>query len=179
MVKTSNLAGLAEQIKDRTEADRALIEDQTSKLLEQHAQSFRQLSSGALISTRSVIESETAKLEKALTGLAATIDKQSAALANSTGSLKKQTDAQGQKLEAEIEAQTKRLLWLMRWPLLGTLAVCLLVCLGTWGYWKLAKPWSVEQMGAGAYEVMKGDGWSLCNVGTQKQPISRPCRPAN
>ena len=176
MGKTSNLTGLAEQIKDRTEADRALIEDQTSKLLEQHAQSLRQLSSAALTSTRSVIESETAKLGKALSGLAATIDKQSTALANSTGSLKKQADAQGQKLEAEIEAQTKRLLWLMRWPLLGTLAVCLLTCAGTWGYWTLAKPYSLQQMNSGSYQVMNGDGWTMCSLGTAQQPINRPCR---
>ncbi len=174
MATISNLASLAEQIKARTEADRALIEDQTLRLLEQHAQSLRQLSSAALTSTTSAIESETAKLTEALTGLAGTIDRQSAALAKSTGSLKKQTDAQVQKLEAEIAAQTKRLLWLMRWPVLVTLGLCLAICAGTWGYWMLAKPYSVEQMNSGRYEVMKeGDGWTMCTLADGR----RPCRP--
>ena len=110
----------------------------------------------------------------ALTGLAATIDKQSATVAKSTGRLKSQTDAQVQNLEAE----TKRLVWLMRWPIVGTIVVCLAICGLTWAYWKLAEPWTTERTSAGTYQILKGN-WTMCNVGTAKQPINQPCRQAN
>lgn len=76
-------------------------------------------------------------------------------------------------LENEIKEQTKRLLWLMRWPILGTLAVCLVICGLTWGYWKLATPWNIEQMNSGKFRVMPGT-WVTCTLGDgTKAPCQR------
>lgn len=72
-------------------------------------------------------------------------------------------------LEAEIKEQTKRLIWLMRWPVLGTLALCLVICLLTWGYWAVASPIETVIAPDGKpWEMVKGGGWQLCQ--------GRPCR---
>lgn len=90
-------------------------------------------------------------------------------LSQAQTAIKTQRDA----LEAEIVEQTKRLTWLMRWPILGTLAVCLVICGLTWGYWKLATPWNIEQMNSGKFRVMPGT-WVTCTLGDgTKAPCQR------
>lgn len=156
MSKTGNAAQLSELIQQRTERDRQQTEAQTSEQLSLHAQSLTQLSNAALDTTKSVIESR------------------HKAMAASLNSTKKQIEAQQQTLQDEIEKQTKRLLWLLKMPvlaaILAALAVCLVLCLGTWAYWRLAAPYKTVTTDSGhTWQVMNGDGWRMCQ--------GQPCRP--
>ena len=170
MGKTGNVAQLSSLLAEKTAQDRQQIEEQTSEQLRLHAESLKRLSSDALSTTRSAIEQQQQALAASLSALQKQIEAQRQALA-------KATKGQHQALTDEIEAQTKRLLWLMKWPILGTLAVCLVICGLTWGYWTLAKPYGLEVMGDGrTYQVMKGDGWTLCTLGQPPFAINRPCR---
>lgn len=152
MSKAGNVMQLSSLLQAKTEADRAQIEQQTRQQLEQHAESLEKLSAEGLNTTKSVIDSRT----KAMTA--------------SLNTSKKQIEEQHRALSEEIEKQTKRLLWLMKWPILGTLAVCLALCGLTWAYWRLAAPYKTVTTESGhTWQVMKGEGWRMCD--------KQPCRP--
>lgn len=203
MASSSNLASLSEQIRAQTERDRELIEQQTQTLLDQHAQTLRQLSAAALNTTRAAIESQAGTLDsmtaevqqqtgktlealaEALTQISETLNGRKTEKGKPQGGILpalKQTElatrtatrAQAGELEAAIKAQTIKLLWLMKWPLLGTVAVCLTICLLTWAYWGMASPWETMQMRNGEYQVIKGNDWTICALANGNK---LPCRP--
>lgn len=185
MASSSNLASLSEQIRAQTERDRELIEQQTQALLDQHAQTLRLLSDAALSTTRAAIDSQAGKTLEALTQIGETLNGRKTEKGKLQGGILpalKQTElatrtatrAQAGELEAAIKAQTTRLLWLMKWPLLGTVAVCLIICLLTWTYWAMASPWETVQMRNGEYQVMKGNDWTICALANGNK---LPCRP--
>ena len=114
MANGSTGQSLKERLQAKLDEDAQQIEALTSASLKQLESDLQQLSSDALSTTRGVIRKEIGSLKSELSGLAQGLHEQSEAI------------------KGEIEANTKRLIWLMRWPLLLLGASCLLAVGGSW-----------------------------------------------
>lgn len=107
---------LKERLQAKLDADAQQIEALTSASLKQLESDLQQLSSAALSTTRDAIRKEIGGLKSELSSLAQGLHEQR------------------QALQDEISANTTRLIWLMRWPLLLLAAICLLAVGGSWGW---------------------------------------------
>jgi len=148
----SKISHLAERLQSQIQQEQEAIESQTSDALAKHAESLKKLSSDALNTTKSAIKSESDLLVK------------------SVASVRTQAEAHIEKLP--------QMLWIaMLWPLLLTIALCMLAVIGTWIYLPTAlfsaqtETWKLN--GGRTATVIISHDWTICTDNNKQQ---RPCR---
>ena len=107
---------MKERLQAKLDEDAQQIEALTSASLTQLESDLQQLCSDALSTTRGVIRKEIGSLKSELSSLAQGLHEQR------------------QALQDEISANTTRLIWLMRLPLLLLGVICLLAVGGSWAW---------------------------------------------
>lgn len=157
MPRDSTVLSLSERIQAKIEQDRQSLDSQTQSALRKHAESLSELSAEGLSTTQADIQ----KAGKAIR----------AVLVEQHRQIKQQSQSTTSQVTEALEAATKRLRWALLWPLLSTAALCLLICLATWLYWKATVPWEIVKMGNGLNYLVMKDDWQTCNT-----PAPRPCR---
>lgn len=148
----TSIGQLGERLRSQIQQDQEAIERQTRDALMKHAESLKRLSSDALNTTRSAIKSESDLLAKSLAGV------------------RKQAEAHIAKLP--------QMIWIaMLWPLLLTVALCMLAVIGTWIYLPTAlfgaktETWKLN--GGKTATVIISQGWTVCTDNNNRQ---LPCR---
>ena len=147
----SKISHLSERLKSQIQQEQEAIESQTRDALRQHAESLKKLSADALTTTKSAIKSESDLLLTSITSV--------------------RTQA-----EAHVSKLTHKLWIAMLWPIVTTVAVCMLIVLLTWIWLPDAlfsaktETWTLN--GGKKATVIISQDWTVCtNNGRQY-----PCR---
>lgn len=143
---------MGERLKSQIEQDQKAIEDQTQAALTAHASALKKLSSDALNTTKSAIQSESKTLLQSI------------------------EDAQ-LLTSGQAERLRRLSLTLTLWPILATAAACLLMIGLTWLYLPTelftAKTETWTLGGGKQATVIISQDWTICR---DQQQTPRPCK---
>lgn len=153
----NNSPSLSERLAKKKAEDRQAFEEQTQRVLSEHASSLQQLSNDALVTTKSAINNRSQQIDRELQ--------------NQRDAITEQTD---ELIDHQIRA-ARQLKWALKLPLITLVIVCLVSFSSIWVWWEIQKPWTVAPFDDGqTYQVLE-PGWGTCSVNGQE----RPCRPVS
>ena len=88
--------------------------------------------------------------------------------------VKQEAEKDAKAIKSAANSYTQEQKSLVKKILMAAGACCLLACALIWGWWLAMSPWTTEQMQAGQYRVLKGNGWITC---TLANGTKAPCQP--